>query len=270
MNGEPSTVAPRCRRALRLWLFPFTVHCSLFTGCAVTPLTSRIAVGEDPFVVGVGEGSDSMTDLFAAPAGGGAFIRLTFTRAEERLPRLSPEGTRVAFVRREGTREAARWSLVIQDLRTTVERTALLPESGTVITRIGWSPDGKRAVVAAGERGYFALSAEARGSDSLVPVAPGAVATADSITRELLGNPAAAMVRECGGGLCIVAASGDTSALEAGATDAIRWGADSVAYFTTRGFAVRPLAGGSSRWPDWKDKPSRLRNLTHHPGTSSR
>lgn len=250
--------------------FPLTSHLLLLTSCAVTPLTSRITVGEHPFVIGVGEGPDSMTDLFAAPAGGGAFIRLTFTRAEERLPKLSPEGTRVAFLRREGTSAAARWSLVIQDLRTTVERTASLPDTGAVITRIGWSPDGTRGVVAAGERGYFSFSAGATGGDSLLPVPPGAGAAADSITRELLGNPPAAMVRECDGGLCIVAASGDTSALEAGATDAIRWGGDSVAYFTARGFAVRPLAGGSSRWPDWKDKPSRLRNLTHHPGTSSR
>ena len=59
----------------RKWV-RLTSHVSLLTGltaCAVTPLSNRIRVGEEPFVIGVGEGSDAMTDLFAAPAGGGAF-----------------------------------------------------------------------------------------------------------------------------------------------------------------------------------------------------
>jgi len=253
-------------RALRL--FPLTAYLLPLTSCAVTPLTSRIQVGEDPFVIGVGEGADSATDLFAAPAGGGAFVRLTFTRAEERLPRLSPEGTKLAFIRREGTRAEARWSLVILDLRTTGERTALLPANAATATRIGWSPDGRRAVVAAGD--YFALSATATAGDALISVEAGGAAAADSMTRELLGDPPSAMVRDCADGLCIVAANGDTSALDRGASNAIRWGADSVAYFSTHGFTVRPLAGGASRWPDWKDKPSGLRNLTYHPGTPPR
>src|SRR5688500_20238993 len=92
--------------------------------CALTPISRRIQVGEEPFVIGVGEGSDAMTDLFAAPAGGGAFVRLTFTRSEERLPRLSPEGTAVVFVRRECGAENPRWSLVVLDLLTTTVRRA--------------------------------------------------------------------------------------------------------------------------------------------------
>jgi len=248
-------------------LFSLTV-CLPLTACAVTPLTNRIAVGEDPFVIGVGEGADSMTDLYAAPAAGGTFVRLTFTRAEERLPRLSPQGTAVAFVRHDGARDAARWSLVVLDLRSTVERSAQLPGGAAAPTRIGWYPDGHAAIVHAG--GYFTLSTVA-GHDSLSPVPPTAAFATDSMTRELLGDPPAAMVRECnGGGLCIVAANGETSALDPGAVDAIRWGADSVAYLTARGFTVRPLAGGSSRWPDWSGKPSRLRNLTYHPGIPAR
>ncbi len=250
------------KRALRL--FPLTAHLLPLTACAVTPLTNRIAVGEEAFVIGVGEGADSMTDLYAAPAAGGSFVRLTFTRAEERLPRLSPEGTAVAFVRRDGAREAPRWSLVVLDLHTTVEHRAQLPGGAAAPTRIGWTADGSAAIVLAG--GYFTL-ATVPGKQSLVAVSPQASLAADSMTRELLGDPPSAMVRECaGGGFCIAAANGETSALDPGATDAIRWGPDSVAYLTPRGFTVRPLAGGPSRRPDWRGKPAGLRSLTYHPG----
>ena len=33
-----------------------TAHCLLLTGCSVTPLTNKIAVGEEALVVAVGEG----------------------------------------------------------------------------------------------------------------------------------------------------------------------------------------------------------------------
>lgn len=247
--------------------FRLTSHLLLLTACAVTPLSNRIAVGEEAFVIGVGEGADSMTDLYAAPAAGGSFVRLTFTRPEERLPRLSPQGTAVAFVRRDGAQDGARWSLVVLDLRTTVERSAQLPGAAAP-TRIGWTADGSAAIVLAG--GYFTLST-VPGKGSLVPVPPQASLAADSMTRELLGDPPSAMVRECaGGGLCITAANGEVGALDPGATDAIRWGPDSVAYLTPRGFTVRPLAGGPSRSPDWRGKPSHLRNLTYHPGIPAR
>ena len=235
------------------------------TACAVTPLSRRIQVGEEPFVIGVGEGSDSMTDLFAAPAGGGAFLRLTFTRAEERLPRLSPEGTSVVFVRREGNGENPRWTLVVLNLLTTAEHSAPLPPGSDPPVRTGWARDGS-AVVLAG--GYFALAPE---QDSLTLVPPAQQSAADSATRELLGDPPAAMVGECAGGeLCITAANGDTTRLGSGDTGAIRWGSDSLGYFTPRGFEVRPLSTGSSRRPDWSDKPAALRSLTHHPGRIAR
>ena len=34
-------------------------------GCGVTPLTNRINIGQEPFVIGVGEGSDGFSDLYA-------------------------------------------------------------------------------------------------------------------------------------------------------------------------------------------------------------
>ena len=216
-------------------------------------------------MIGVGEGRDGRTDLFAAPAGGGTFIRLTFTRAEERLPRLSPEGTAVAFVRREGAVDDAHWTLVILDLRTTVEHSAPLPPGAGEPVRIGWAREGA-AVVLAG--GYFTLTPE---RDSLTPLSQAHRPAADSATRELLGEPPAAMVGECAAGvLCITAANGDTTRLGPGDTGAIRWGGDSLGYFTPRGFEVRPLSTGSSRRPDWSAKPVALRSLTHHPGRIAR
>ena len=262
MSGE------RDKPALGRRQFPLTAYRSLltvvFTACALTPISRRIQVGEEPFVIGVGEGSDAMTDLFAAPAGGGAFVRLTFTRAEERLPRLSPEGTAVTFVRREGGAEGPRWTLVILDLLTTAERRAPLPPGTDAPLRTGWAGDGS-AVVLAGS--YFTL---APGQDSLIPVSPAQQPAADSATRERLGDPPVAMIGECAGELCITAANGDTSRLGSGDTGAIRWGGDSLGYFTARGFEVRPLAGGTSRRPDWSGTPAALRHLTHHPGRTAR
>jgi hypothetical protein len=231
----------------------------------VTPLSRRIMVGQEPFVIGVGEGPDSMTDLFAAPAGGGGFLRLTFTRAEERLPRLSPEGTAVAFVRREGPAGNPRWVLVILDLLTTAEHSAPLPPGPEPPVRTGWARDGS-AVVLAG--GYFTLAPD---QDSLTPVSPALQPAADSATRELLGDPPAAMVGECAGGeICITAANGETTRLGSGDSGAIRWGSDSLGYFTSRGFEVRPLSTGAARRPDWSGQPAALRTLTHHPGRIAR
>ena len=241
---------------LTAYLLPLTVW-----ACAVTPLSNRIQVGEEAFVVGVGEGRDGATDLFAAPASGGAFVRFTFTRAEERMPRLSPAGTAVAFLRRDGTGSEAGWSLVILDLRTNAERRAALP-SGATVERIGWTGDGRSVVLAAGR--LYRLSAN--GEPVLAPVPDPEAPAADSLTRELLGAPAAAMVEPCGAGSCVRTAGGETDSLGSGVTGAIRWGADSLGYFTSRGFQVRPLSGGASRRPDWSNPPGALRQLSYHPG----
>ena len=250
------------RRLVPLTAYLLPLTSVLLSGCAVTPLSNRIQVGEEAFVVGVGEGRDGATDLFAAPASGGAFVRFTFTRAEERMPRLSPAGTAVAFLRRNGTGDGAGWSLVILDLRTNAERRAALPPGATV-ERIGWTGDGRSVVLAAGR--LYRLS-EPNGEAVLAPVPGAEVPAADSLTRELLGAPAAAVVEPCGAGSCVRTAGGETDSLGTGVTGAIRWGADSLGYFTSRGFQVRPLAGGASRRPDWSNPPGALRQLSYHPG----
>ena len=262
--SAPLDLAGRIRRRALL-LFVLPIPGSLLTACSVTPLTNKIAVGEEPFVIGVGEGPDGLTDLFAAPAKGGGFVRLTFNRPEERFPRLSPDGSMVAYFRTTGATTGARWSLVILNLLTNAERTAPLPAESGVPERLGWSRDGQRVVVSA--QGYF-VSAAPPAPIRFSTVAPDSVPAADSATAELLGDPPRARVERCGdGGACIRSGSGELTALGAGSSGAIRWGADSVGYFRGADFEVRPLAGGRSRRPEWSGAPERLRDLTYHAGS---
>ncbi len=253
------------RRYLRGFWLVVTGHWVLLTGCGVTPLTNRIQVGEEAFVIAVGEGPDGQTDLFAAPAGGGAFTRLTFNRPEERFPRISPDGKAVAFLRAARGDHGPPWSLVVLNLNTNAERSTPLPKEAGEPERLGWSRDGTRVVVSA--QGYFVLAAPP-GAAGLVRFPADSLALADSLSRQLLGDPPQGIVREClNGALCILAGTGETTVLDTAARDAVRWGADSVGYFLPGGFEVRPLAGGHSRRPAWAGAPSRLRQLTHHPGS---
>jgi dipeptidyl aminopeptidase/acylaminoacyl peptidase len=257
VRGEGCGLRSRVR-----WLC-FASHLSLFAAC-VSPLTNRIAVGEEPFVIAVGEGPDSATDLFAAPAGGGRFVRLTFNRAEERAPRLAPDGLSVAFLRRSP--EDTQWSLVILDLRNSGEREVALPAEAGEPEALGWSRDGQRVIVRA--QGYYEAAAPPR--DAVLTHLGADLAAADSLTGQLLGEPPKGKVAQChDGNACIVSAAGETTLLGAGASGVIRWGADSLGYFSNGAFEVRPLGGGHVRQPAWKELPARLREVTYHPGVKS-
>ena len=253
---------PFCRIGHRLLV---TGHWLLVTACGVSPLTNKIDVGEEPFVVAVGEGPDSLTDLYAAPAGGGRFVRLTFNRPEERFPRLSPDGSMVAFLRASKGDKGPPWSLVVLNLRSSAESAAPLPEHAGEPERLGWSRDSRQIVVSAG--GFLITPAPPEGLE-LRPIATDSLGLADSLSREILGEPPRGMIRECRhGGLCVLAETGELTLLDSTATGAVRWGADSLGYFLPDGFEVRPLGGGRSRRPVWTGAPARLRQLTHHPGT---
>lgn len=237
----------------------------LTSSCAsVTPLTNKIRVGEEPFVIGVGEGADGQTDLYAAPARGGSFVRLTFTRSEERFPRLSPTGTRVAFLRRSAAGEGP-WSLVVLDLLTNRESTSPFPRAGGEPVALGWSRDGNALVVRGA--GYLMTPAPP-GTLWLRGVPLDSIGWADSATAELLGEPAAARIAPCPGGFCAISAERDTTRL-GGVTGPIRWGKDSVGYFVESRWEIRPLAGGRTRSPEWSGVPSHLRELTYHAGGAS-
>ena len=268
MKSEPwvrrrFTQLPFTVHRSRFTVVLFTVHCSLFTACTLTPLTNKISVGEEAFVVGVGEGSDSATDLFAAPAGGGNFVRLTFNRAEERAPRFAPSGARVAYLRRSPG--SPRWALVVLDLVNAAEQSVAVPTEAGKPERLGWSSDGARVMLKA--NGYYATATPPERM-ALRPVDSAALAGADSATRELLGSSREGLIEPCGALLCVMVGDAVTS-LEPGVSGAIRWGADSVGYFSSGEFQVRPLTGGLTRRPVWEGLPSRLRELSYHEAVRS-
>ena len=242
---------------------------ALATGCAATPLTNRLKPGEEPIVVVVGEGTDGAVDLFAAPAEGGQFHQLTFTRAVESLPKLAPSGVVLAFVRRgagtEGGRADGRMSggeLVIVDLIGGTERTVGLE---AMPSRLGWFPGGDTVAVATAA----GVMTVALGPGKLAAVAAGP--RADSLSYDRVGTPAFGSLRPCrAGGLCVISDAGEETALAEGAADGCRWGDKALAYVRNGKIEVRPLGGGRVRQPTWNNEPTHLRQPTHHPGSDAR
>lgn len=232
-------------------------------GCTVTPLTNKLEPGEDPIVIGVGEGRDGQTDLFAAAASGGPFFRLTFSRPIEAMPALSPAGTAVAFLRARSPSDTTHWELVVLNLLTAGERSTPLPDGIGRPAALGWSRNGDRLYV----NGGAALATAAPPARlALVAVAAAQAAEADSATRVLLGEPPFAAIAACGGGPCAVSRGGDTTRFDPDVRAAFRWGADSVGLVRDGAIEVRPLGGGRPRRPAWSALPERLRDLTYHAG----
>ncbi len=236
----------------------------LALGCSVTPITGKIVPGDDPFVIVVGEGPDGATDLFAAPAPNGRFVRLTFTRQVEELPKLAPDGRRVGFLRRY---DGGVVELVVLDLETMGEVRAPLPLEILRPTRLGWSPAGDTLIIA----DSVALFVAALGMSPVAvrPVGPAGIARADSLSWERLGDPVFASIRPCraAAGFCAVTDSTET-ALGGRVVDPVRWGPNAVGYLRDGRVEVRPLAGGPPSHPDWSEAPTALRQPTYHAGTS--
>lgn len=247
-----------------LHLIRRSASCVLLTACAVTPLTNKIRVGEEPFVVLVGEGPDRETDLFAAPAGGGAFARLTFNRAIESAPALAPKGILLAYVRESGGAQPKR-EVVVHNLVTNGEGVIPLPASSGAPSRLGWSGDGSSLFVRT-EGGTFRSLGAAGPAE---PVSADWAARADTALAVLVGEPAFGEVIGCtggGGGLCVRAASGENTPLAPDGRDPFRWGGDSIAYVRQGTIEIRPLSAGRPRRPVWKEAPANLRSPTYHPG----
>lgn len=258
--------------------FPITAHRPplanpwlafvLCSSCGVTPLTNKIDVGADAFVIGVGEAADGMTDLFAASAAGGTVSRVTFNRRQEQLPRLSGSGTMVVFLRSSPVETAEpEPEIVTLDLRSMEERGARLPRAAGRAMAVAWLPGDSVIAVRTGEAIWSRPAASASAGFARLEGADSA--RADSAVAVLLGDPPMAMVVDCPGGqgVCVRTASGETSTIDSAATAPLRWGADSIAYSRSGTVTVRPLAGGRPRTPPWSAAPTRYRELTHHPGT---
>lgn len=232
----------------------------LLAGCEVAPLTHRILVGSEAYVVFVGEGADGAADLFASPSVGGAVTQVTFTRAAESLPALAPDGKRVAFVR-QAPGSAAAAEVVVLNLLDNRERRAPLPPNVGRVDRIAWRKD-EHGLAIGTTSGALSWAVES-GEKMIHRPTGGEAASVDSSLVVGLGNPVRAALVECiDGGLCVQAADGSNSPLTKDGRDGIRWGSDSVAYFVAEELEVRPLFGGRSRHIHWVSPPKHPRQAT--------
>lgn len=237
----------------------------VLAGCGISPVSRRVAVGQETYVVFAGEGADGATDLFVGPGAGGAAYRLTFTSAPERLPALAPNGVAVAFLRTlPGAEE-----LVVMNLLTGAERARRLSGEIGAIERLAWDARGERIILraATGRWGTLAPPREL----AIRRLADDARAAADSALTIWLGAPPFARVVDCETGdvpvetgrtLCTEERDGRRTLLVAGAEDPMRWGDDSVAYRQGTAVIVRPIGGGRLRTLEWTPPITGLREVT--------
>jgi len=220
----------------------------------------------DPFLVFVAEGRDGVTDLFAGTPAGGTAWQLTFSRPAERIPRVAPAGTALAFLRELPGGET---ELVVMNLLNGAERTTRVPEGSRPVTGMAWAGDGNRIFLRGAEQVLATPAPPA--AFSLTPLGESERAMADSALAVLIGDPPLARVVDCETGdagadsgrtLCTEDVEGLQHLLVAGAEEPFRWGADSVAWRSGAVVVVRPLAGGRSRRIEWSAPPTGVREVT--------
>lgn len=239
-------------------------------GCQFSPLMNRIAVGEEPIVVLVGDAPDGSTDLFAASPGGGPVYQITFNRPVESHPVLAPSGTVVAFFRQPVQGDSTTRVVTVMNLLNASERELELPEGAGAPLQLAWRPSGTALLVRT-SRGIWELQAPPAQPvpRRLVGEEMGRAALEVVVT---LGSPAFAIVDRCqDGGICSFPLDGRApQQISARGNDPLRWGADSVAWFDQDRLEVRPLGPGRSRHVMWTQVPPRPRQATYAPGPARR
>ena len=236
------------------------------SACAFSPLAHRIKVGEEPFVLFVGEGRDGHTDLFAVLASGGPVTQVTFTALVEMKPQLTATGEVVAFLRMRDTMPDQHRDVVIVNLMSYAEIVVALPDSAGTPNTVAWSDDASTLFVRT-DRGVWQL-ASPPAPVAVMRVAATSNAIADSALDLWLGQPRFSRVVGCAGhGVCVVGPKGDTATLAAGGVGAMRWGNDSVAWFQTAGITVRSLGPSHERLVSWRDGPAHPREGTFARGS---
>ncbi|HEY8105643.1 MAG TPA: hypothetical protein VIE46_06015 [Gemmatimonadales bacterium] len=238
------------------------------SACAgLSPLRGRAIVGRDAYVIFVADGPGGYAGLFAVRADGGSVVQITFASVIESAPALSPDGGTVAFLRGRTPRDSLPATLWILNLLSGAERELPLP-GGAPPDRVGWSADGKLLYVRAGS-GRYVLHAPPAAAAAR-PVADAEHAVADSSFVVLLGDPPFGRVVPCDDALCVQTDSGAPSRFAEHAHDAVRWGADSVGFFSGEDLIVRPLGPGRPRRVEWSGVPGRPREMTVFLGRSER
>ena len=234
-------------------------------GCrgTLSPLSNRLKVGEEPYIVFVADGEDGRGDLFASPPDGGKAFQITFTRVDERAPALSPDGSMLAFLRAPRPGDPSGTWVVLLNLLSGSERWVDAPAGAR---SLAWSSDGSMLLVRTGA-GIERTPVPPR-SLALEEVPASGRVQADSAFRVLLGNPPVGEVTPCsdGTGICARLANGDSLTLSSQGTAPIRWGTDSVAYLEGSSYVVRPLGGGRTRTVKWSSILGHPRELTYFGG----
>jgi hypothetical protein len=225
-------------------------------------------IGRDPYAVFVG-GSGPNSDLYAIRPEGGQPIRITFTNVAELRPALSPDGGGLAFLRGASLRDSTPTTIWVMNLLSGAERELVLPRAAGRPLRLGWEPGGTSLVVAT-ETGLYRVAAPPETAEPR-PIDPGQSARAESSLGVLLGDPVFARVVRCENAvdLCVTGDSGP-AVLARGARDAVRWGADSVAFFVGDNLQIRPLGAGRPRRLVWSNAPKQPREVTFFEGRPER
>jgi hypothetical protein len=207
----------------------------------ISPLSNKLEVGHESYIVFVADGEEGLGDLFAAAPTGGEAYQITFTRIDESHPVLSPDGVVLAFLRRNHG-DSSQAVPVMMNLVSGGERT--VKDAGAV-SALAWNGDGSRLYLR-GPSGIMAVDA---------PPAPMTISKvdaaeyqqADSAFKVLLGDPPIGEAIACDqGGICASLASGITVLAGEGHSPA-RWGSDSLVYSVGNELLVRPLGGGAVR-----------------------
>lgn len=231
----------------------------------LSPLSNKLKVGQESYVVFAADGEEGRGDIFASPPVSGPAFQVTFTRLDERAPALSPDGSMLAFLRSREATDTIGVSLVILNLINGAERRVDAPV-GTDALR--WSADGGAVVARSGSR-LFRTAAPPQPL-AFEPVSDTDRPGTDSLFRVLLGAPPVGEARACGNGsgVCAWLVSGDTLALSQGGTEPMTWGSDSVGYFEGGKLIVRPLGGGRTRSIRWSTTILHPREPSWFPGTT--
>ena len=101
----------------------------LLAACSgsLSPLSNKVKVGQEAYVILVADGEDGLGDLFASSTGGGVAFQITFTRVDERLPALAPDGVSLAFVRARAPGDTSELHVAVMNLLNGTERSLDLP-----------------------------------------------------------------------------------------------------------------------------------------------
>lgn len=236
---------------------------------SLSPLSNKIQVGKDAYVVFTADGEQGVGDLFASPLDGGTPYQITFSRVDERLPALSPDGSMLVFVRSRLPGDTADQGVVVMNLLNGAERRLALP-AGSHPEATAWAPDGSRLYVRDGEAVLAAAAPPGTGSFAAVPAAERPAA--DSALAVLLGEPPLATAIPCPAshGVCVKLGGDSVVPVEEAAERPARWPGDSVVYLLHGVWTVRPMAGGKTRALQWNRELGNVRELTVFRGVATR